>query len=47
MERSGGSGSVVGGQEWKKWISVERVEGWRGGSGEVEAGEGRVKGGIK
>ena len=34
LERSGG---MVGGQEWIKCRSVERVDGWRKGSGAVVA----------
>ena len=41
MERNGGSGVVVGWQEWRKWRSVERVDARRSGFGEVEAGGGR------
>ena len=34
----------AGAREWK---SVERVDVWRDGLGEVEAGEGRVEGGME
>ena len=46
LEKSGG---VVGGQEWMKCRSVERVDGWRRVSGGVEAEKGSwsVEGGMK
>ena len=49
MRWLGRSGGMLGGQEWMKCRFVERVDGWRRGSGAVVAGKGSwsVEGGME